>query len=170
MSKHNIVIMGFMGTGKSSVARVLATRLGMDALDMDDLIEEREGRLIRDIFAQDGEPYFRQLERAMVQELAGRNGLVIACGGGVVLNPDNIQDYSQTGTVVCLMAEPEEILARVARQTHRPLLEDGDKAERICSLFEQRRTLYESIPNRVKTDGKDLETVADEVLAYCPVD
>lgn len=163
MSRRNIVLMGFMGTGKTTVGRILADRLGMAFVDMDRLIESRERRAIADIFARDGEPAFRRMERALVQELAAQGGQVIATGGGVVLNPQNVADYGRTGLVVCLMAEPAIILSRVLDETHRPLLEGGDKAQRIVSLLETRRPLYEAIPNRVETSRLSAAEVADRI-------
>ncbi len=109
----NIVLVGFMGTGKTSVGLSLAERLDLTFLDMDDIIVEREGRSIPEIFDKDGEEYFRALERAIVRELAGKDGLVVATGGGVVLNRDNVDDFERTGLLVCLSASPEVILARV---------------------------------------------------------
>jgi shikimate kinase len=163
-SHSNIVLTGFMGTGKSTVGRLIAAQLGREFLDMDECIERREQRKISEIFATDGEPAFRRMERALVQELSAKEDLVIATGGGVVLNPDNIKDYSRNGLVVCLTAPAEVILRRVSRETHRPLLEDGEKSERIIRLLESRRALYESIPHRIDTTTMKPEQVAECVL------
>lgn len=160
----NIVLVGFMGTGKSRVGRILAQRLGYVFVDMDAAIEEREGRAISRIFAENGEPYFRSLERSLVQELAGKGNQVIATGGGIVLNPDNIRDFERTGLVVCLMASPEVILSRVQHETHRPLLATGDKLGRIQELLAKRQALYDAISKRVATDELSPETVADRIL------
>lgn len=162
---RNIVLVGFMGTGKSVTGRALAERLGRRFLDMDTLIEEREGRSIPRIFADDGEAHFRKLERALVQELAGQGDLVIAPGGGIVLNPDNVRDFSATGFVVCLRASPEMILSRVGHDANRPLLQVPDKLGRIRDLLAKRKTYYEAIPNQVETDGKSADEVAEEILA-----
>ncbi len=143
--------MGFMGTGKTSVGRTLAYALGLAFVDMDQIIEERAGKPISRIFAEEGEPHFRGLERSLVVELSAQSGLVVACGGGVVLNPDNILDYSRTGLVVCLTATPETIFERTARATHRPLLEQQDRFQRIVDLLEKRRALYASIPLQIDT-------------------
>jgi len=160
----NLVLVGFMGTGKTEVGRQLADRLGREFVDMDRVIEEREERDIPAIFRDSGEPYFRSLERALVRELAARRSLVIATGGGVVLDPANIEDLGRTGVVVCLVATPEAILQRVAGDTHRPLLQAPDRAERIRSLLECRRPLYEAIPARVDTTARTSAEVAEEVL------
>ena len=154
-----------MGTGKTSVGQRLAERLQMKFVDMDCLIEEREGKSIPRIFGEDGEPHFRALERALVRELAAREGLVIGAGGGIVLDEDNISDLSRSGLVVCLLAEPEVILERVASDTNRPLLAGDDKMSKITALLEQRRPLYEGIPNRVDTNRLNVEEVAERVIA-----
>ena len=164
MKKTNLILVGFMGTGKSTAGRLLARRLSFSFVDMDQVIEEREGRPISAIFSQAGEPSFRRLERALVQELSARENLVIATGGGVVLNPENIRDFERTGVVVCLTAKPEVILRRVAAENHRPLLEGDDKARRIMDLLQQRRPLYEALPNRVDTAEHSPEEVVARVL------
>lgn len=166
MKDHrNIVLVGFMGTGKSVTGRALARRLGRRFLDLDTLIEEREGMSIPRIFAERGEPEFRRLERALVRELAAQGDLVIAPGGGIVLNPDNIRDFAATGLVVCLRASPEMILSRVGHDSNRPLLQTDDKLGRIRELLGKRQALYDAIPHQFETDGKTDEQVAEEILA-----
>ncbi|MCS6771646.1 MAG: shikimate kinase [Kiritimatiellae bacterium] len=160
----NIVLVGFMGTGKTSTGRALAARLGREFVDMDAVIEERERRSIPRIFAESGEPYFRALERCLTRELAGRRNLVIAPGGGIVLNPDNIRDFAAGGWVVALRASPEMILQRVGQDTSRPLLQTDDKLGRIRELLLKRRPLYDAIPIQIDTDGKTPEAVANEIL------
>lgn len=161
---RNIVLMGFMGTGKSSVGKRLASKLGMKFLDMDTVIEERAGKPIPRIFTEDGEPRFRAMERELAQELAGQHGLVIACGGGVVLNPGNVRDYSRTGLVVCLTATPEVIFERTSRARNRPLLEEQDRMKRILELLEKRKGLYAAIPNQVDTTTLTTHEVAEKIL------
>ena len=160
----NIVLFGFMGTGKTSVGRKLAFRLGMEFVDMDHIIEEREGRLIKDIFATDGEQYFRNLERALVKELSQRQGLVIGTGGGVVLNRNNISDFAQTGLCVCLSAAPGEILKRLEKDGSRPLLAEGDKLQKIKGILDSRRELYASVPLQVDTTGLSPDEVATRIV------
>ena len=164
MPQRNIVLVGFMGTGKTTVGQRLAARRGMTFTDMDSVIEAREGKAISRIFAEDGEPRFRALERALVQELAGRSGLVIGAGGGVVLNPQNVADYSRTGLVVCLSATPEVILRRVERESHRPLLEGDEKMQRIVKILAARKELYGAIPFQIDTTNLSPEEVADRVV------
>lgn len=160
----NLILVGFMGTGKSVTGRALAERLNREFVDMDALIEEREGRPIPRIFADSGEPYFRDLERRLVLELAARQNLVIAPGGGIVLNPDNISAFSATGYVFCLRATPEMILKRVENDTNRPLLQVDDRLGRIRELLAKRQALYDAIPLQIETDHKTAGQVADEIL------
>jgi shikimate kinase len=170
-TKPNIVLVGFMGTGKSAVGKRLASRLGMAFTDMDAIIVEREGRPVTRIFAEDGEPYFRACERALTVELSEAAGRVIATGGGIVIDPDNVRDFNRTGFVVCLTATPETILQRVQHDTHRPLLADGDKLRKITDLLDKRRPLYEAIPCRVDTSSLPITAVVNEVIhryqTYC---
>jgi len=162
---RNIVLIGFMGTGKTSVGHALASQLSLTFVDMDAIIEEREARPITEIFATDGEPYFRSVERALVQELAEQEGLVVGTGGGVVLNPDNISDFSASGLVVCLQATPETILDRVMHDTTRPLLAGDDKMQKILGILEKRQALYEAIHHQLDTNGKTVEEVVEEICA-----
>jgi shikimate kinase len=164
MDKRNIILVGFMGTGKSATGRLVAQALRREFIDMDSVIEQREQRSIPKIFADSGEPYFRQLERALVQELAARENLVIAPGGGIVLNPENVRDFQRTGLVICLGATPETILARVGHDANRPLLQGGDKLQKIRDLLGKRQALYDAIPLQLATDGQTAAQVADGVL------
>lgn len=153
-----------MGTGKTTVGKILAEQLRKKFVDMDSELEERTGKSIARIFAEDGEPYFRNMERQLARELAAAKNQVIAAGGGIVLDPDNVRDFSRTGKVICLFAAEEEILRRVSSSTARPLLEKSDKLQNIKNLMEQRRGLYESIPNRINTSGLAPREVAEEVM------
>jgi shikimate kinase len=162
--KKNIVLVGFMGTGKTATAKIVARRLEREFVDMDATIEQRTNRTISEIFHTDGEPSFRAMERALVQELSARNNLVVAAGGGVVINEQNVLDFNRTGVVVCLNASPQTILKRVKHDDKRPLLEEGDKACRIMDLLESRRALYRAIPYQVDTTYMTPETAADRVI------
>lgn len=163
MNKRNIVLVGFMGTGKTVTGRVLAERTGMKLVDMDSMIEERQGRTIPEIFAKEGEPAFRILERELVKELSARNGLIISTGGGIVLNPDNISDFEKTGLVVCLNASPETIFQRLEKDTTRPLL-SGDKKSQIATLLAKRAPLYAAITCQINGDLLGPEERADAIL------
>jgi shikimate kinase len=160
----NIILVGFMGTGKSSAGRLIAERLNMEFVDMDDEIVRREGCSIPDIFRDRGEPAFRELERALVIELANRSNLVISTGGGIVLNPDNIRDFSRTGSVFCLQAKPESILRRVEHDQNRPLLQGGDRLTKISELLARRQPLYDAIPRQIDTEGHKPADTADAVI------
>ncbi len=162
--KPNLILVGFMGTGKTSVGRMLAEKLCMTFVDMDDIIVERAGKPISRIFAEDGETHFRKIERDLARELSGRNNMVIATGGGIVLNGDNIRDFGRTGLVICLCAKPETILERVEGDTSRPLLSGDDKMGRIMKILESRRHLYEAIPNRVDTTALSIGEVVESAL------
>jgi len=160
---RNIVLVGFMGTGKTTVGELLAQQTGMPLLDMDSIIEDRAGKSINDIFAQDGEPYFRGLERELVRELASSRGHVISTGGGIVLNPENITDFESAGLVVCLLASPDTILDRVRHDTARPLLA-GDKETKIIELLERRKPLYEAVAHKIDTNGLQPQEIAKAII------
>ena len=164
MSKRNIVLVGFMGTGKTTVGQLLAERTGMPLLDMDTLIEQRAGKPITDIFAQDGESHFREIERTIAHELAVQEGQIISTGGGIVLNPDNISDYEKTGLVICLLASSETVMDRVKHDTTRPLLA-GDKQEKIIQILKTRKPLYEAITHKIDTNGAEPEVIAAQIIA-----
>lgn len=161
----NIVLVGFMGTGKTSVGKGLARRLGLEFLDMDKVIVERQNKSIQQIFAENGEPFFRMLEKNLAKELSAQKGRVIATGGGIVLNPDNIKAFSGTGLVVCLTATPEAILKRVERDTTRPLLATGDKMTKITELLNARKHLYDAIPVRIDTSALQVPDVINRIIA-----
>lgn len=150
---RNIVLVGFMGSGKTTVGKIIAEQTGMPLVDMDALIVERAGKSINEIFADDGEPHFRQLERELVQELAAKQGQIISTGGGIVLNPDNIADFERTGLVVCLLVDAETVLDRVRHDSSRPLLA-GDKAAKILELLESRKALYGAVTHKIDTSGR----------------
>ena len=162
---RNIVLVGFMGTGKTHMGRELSERLGLAFVDMDDCIVERAGKPIPEIFADDGEAAFRAIERQIVVDLSAESGRVIATGGGVVLNADNIRDYSREGLVICLSATPELILARVEHDTNRPLLFADDKMEKIRTLLDSRQSLYDAIPNQIDTSALTADEVVERIVA-----
>jgi shikimate kinase len=162
---RNIVLVGFMGTGKTTVGKPLAQRLDMTFLDMDDEIVRREQMPVSRIFAEKGEPHFRALERALAVELAGRTGLVIGTGGGIVLNPDNIRDFSRTGLVVCLSLEPATIVERLAGDASRPLLAGDDKLRKIRDILDKRRPLYDAIPHQIDRNTLDVAQTVNQIIA-----
>lgn len=150
---RNIVLVGFMGTGKTTVGRLIAEKTGMPLVDMDSMIVKRAGKSINEIFAEDGEPHFRLLERELVKELSARSDQIISTGGGIVLNPENIADFEETGLVVCLLADAGSVLERVRHDSARPLLA-GDKEAKVIALLESRKPLYEAIAHKIDTSGR----------------
>jgi len=164
-AKRNIVLFGFMGTGKTRVGRAVAERLGMTYVDLDDLIEAREGTTIFEIFATKGEPYFRRLETEVAAEAARLEGHVIATGGGVVLNEENIHALEQTGVGICLNATAEEILERVKHETHRPLLAIEDPLSKIRELLAYRAPFSSKVGRRIDTTGQPVEAIVEQIVA-----
>ena len=162
----NLTLTGFMGTGKTTVGRILAERMGRRLVDMDEQIEAEFGKPIAQIFADDGEELFRQAEARLCQSLAAESDLIIATGGGALVSDENRQTMEASGPVVCLAAGADTILERVETLEDRPLL-PGDRDEKrrnIERLLQDRRAAYGRIPLRVPTDGIDPETVAERVL------
>ncbi len=151
--KPNIVLVGFMGTGKTSIGRRLATQLRMRYVDTDDVIEQDNRRRISDIFAEDGEATFRQLESKAVRKVSKRHNHVIATGGGVVLKAANMENLKRNGVVFCLTATTEEIYRRVGHQTHRPLLQTPDAMAKIQTMLVERHPYYAQADYTVKTTG-----------------
>ncbi len=163
---QNITITGFMGTGKSTVAALLAQRLGRPLVDMDQQLVTHFGKSIPEIFAQEGELAFRQAEAQLCRQLAQEQGLVIATGGGALVNPENRQLLAQSGPIVCLTASVDEILDRLESARDRPLLPQDREARRqqIQALLEYRRAAYASIPLQVETTGRSPEAILEAVL------
>ena len=168
----NIVLTGFMGTGKSTVGRLLADRLHRPLIEMDEQISAHFGKPIPDIFAQDGEAAFRAFEAQLCQRLAHERGLVISTGGGALVSPANRQALAQTGVIVCLTASVDAILARVESATDRPLLPGTaeEKRRRIRDLLHQRRAAYAAIPHQVNTTTRTVDEIADQVMATLAAD
>lgn len=158
----NIVITGFMGTGKSTVGRLVAASLEREFVDMDTLIEAREGRPISRIFAEAGEPYFRRLEAELSCELAERAGLVVATGGGTLVPLNNLQVMARTGLVVCLDCEPETLWRRIGHSEDRPMLAARDAARfaRLAALLVERQPAYARIPDHIDVTHLKPEEVA----------
>jgi shikimate kinase len=165
--RPNIFLIGFMGTGKTTVGRALADQLELRFVDMDDVIVDRAGKSIPEIFAQDGEPAFRAIERQVAHDLSGEPGLVVATGGGVILDPDNMADFYAGGLVVCLSADADTILGRVEGDTNRPLLagERDEKMAKMKALLETRQALYDAVPNQVDTTELTADGVAARVAS-----
>ncbi|MFN3476326.1 MAG: shikimate kinase [Candidatus Methylomirabilales bacterium] len=152
-----IVLTGFMGTGKTAIGRLLAERLGLSFLDLDELIEKEAGRTIREIFAQEGEPAFRHLERELIRRLVPFEDCVLATGGGAVLDPENLENLKAHGVLICLKATPEAILARVGEGDERPLLYGHDRLTRIQELLKARAPFYEKADFTLDTTDLSVE-------------
>ncbi len=161
---RNIALIGFMGTGKSSVGRLLADLLHFNFVDTDGLIEARAGRAISAIFANEGEAAFRKLEREVVAELSTRKRTVIATGGGVGADEANLASLREHALVVCLWASPEHIWERIRGQSHRPLLKEGDPLAKIRELLAAREAAYKQADVLLNTEVRSLREVAQQVL------
>ncbi|MCL4301752.1 MAG: shikimate kinase [Anaerolineae bacterium] len=148
---QNIILTGFMGTGKSTVGRLVAAELGREFVDMDTLIEQREGRPIRQIFAESGEAYFRRLEAGLCRELAQQEGLVIATGGGALVVEVNLRVMESSGLVICLDCDPAVLWQRIGQSEDRPMLAARDETRfaRLAALLEQRAAAYGRIKHHL---------------------
>lgn len=161
--KPNIVLVGFMGTGKTSVGRRLASQLRMRYVDTDDVIEQESGRRISDIFSEDGEPAFRELESEAVRKVSKMRNQVISTGGGVVLKKANMKKLKRNGVVFCLTATAEEIYRRVGHQTHRPLLQTPDALAKIRTMLAERHPYYAQADYMVKTTGRSFGEISAHI-------
>lgn len=161
----NIVLIGFMGTGKSTVSDYLHTAYDMETADTDQMIEEREGKSISAIFSENGEEYFRNLETELLMELQARENTVISCGGGAALRERNVQEMKKIGKIVLLSASPEVILQRVSENDDRPLLRGNKNVEFISQMMEQRRGKYEAAADlTIDTGSRTIEEVCTEIM------
>ncbi|MCK8817493.1 shikimate kinase [Natroniella sulfidigena] len=160
----NIALIGFMGTGKSSVGRKLAERIGYKFVDLDQEIVEYEGLEIPQIFATAGEDYFREVETEVTKKIASKDKQVIATGGGVVLKEENLEALRSNGTLVLLTATSEEILKRTSHDGNRPLLEVDDPLAKIEQLLAERKDKYDCTPYQIDTTGLSLLEVVDEII------
>lgn len=160
----NLVLIGFMGTGKTTVGKKVAKELGMEFVDTDKDVEQVTGLTVKEIFDKFGEVRFRSEEQASVRRLAQGDNRVIATGGGVVLNPGNMDVLRANGVIICLAAEPEVIFERVRRKKTRPLLAAGDLLDNIKKLIQERRDLYRTADATVNTTDMSLQQVRDEVI------
>ena len=162
---YNIVLIGFMGAGKSAISDFLSTMFDMRLVEMDQEISERQEMSIPDIFATYGEEYFRNLETELLRELRAENGCVISCGGGVALREENVAEMKKNGRVVLLTASPETIYERVKDSNDRPLLNGNNNVEFIADLMEKRREKYEAAADVViRTDHKTVLQSCEELI------
>lgn len=166
-AKKNIFLIGFMGAGKSTIARYLHRQHGMEWLEMDKEIERKEGMPISEIFCLRGEEYFRERETELLLSLADKENTVVSCGGGVPLRAYNVEAMKKSGIIVFLTARPETILERVKDSHERPLLEGHKDVEYIADLLSQRMGKYEAAADVLaSTDGRAPEEIGKEILKY----
>lgn len=163
---NHIILIGFMGAGKTTIGKKLAEELEITFVDTDEMVEEQTGRKISDIFAEDGESYFRKLETEMLCQLLKREEpCVIAVGGGLPMQPVNRPLLKELGKVVFLEAEVESLVLRLQGDTSRPKLQGGNLRERIKSLMEQRLEVYLEVADaKVATDNQGFEQIVAEII------
>ena len=162
---QNIYLIGFMGSGKSTVAAVFEKQHQMQLIEMDQRISEQEGMTIPQIFEKNGEAYFRSLETELLKGLQGRENKIVSCGGGVVLRPENVEFMKDNGTIVLLWAKPKTILDRVKGNSDRPLLNGNMNEEYIRAMMEERKPKYKMAADIVvHTDGKNALEIYNEIV------
>lgn len=192
MKIHNIYLVGFMGTGKTSIGRELAKKKNKlenrglasnkpegnglasfgqshsqsqwQFVDLDDLIELKEKRTISDIFAQEGEPYFRRVEKKTLKEASCQEKFIVACGGGIVMDKENIKMMKETGRIVCLTATPEAILNRTSGYLHRPLLNVENPKKQIELLLKLRAAFYAQADKTIDTSNLSIAEVVSRIM------
>ena len=159
----NIVLTGMMATGKSSIGARLAYMLGMEFVDTDELIERKAGKSIRRIFAEEGETAFREIEKQIVKEMSRLNNRVIATGGGVVKDPENMEELEKNAVIICLKASPETICERTSGSDARPLLNVKEKTIEVERIIRERAEMYARCDLSFDTTGRCAEEMAEEI-------
>jgi 3-dehydroquinate synthase len=167
-SHHNIILTGFMGTGKTTVGQLLARKLGRKFFDTDQLIEDRQRQSIADIFKHHGEAFFRSLEKELCREIAKESGAVVATGGGMLLDPENRRLLSRSGIVFRLRCAPEVVLSRIGSPRTRPKLA-GNPSAQVKKLMTEREPLYASLPFQIETTGLSEEQVIENIAQVSKV-
>ncbi len=163
---YNVFLVGFMGAGKTTVASELQRKLEMNRVEMDQMIVEKQGMSVSEIFDEYGEVYFRNLESNCLIELQREKQCIVSCGGGVVMRDDNADHMKANGRVVLLTAQPATILERVKDSDERPLLNNNMNVDFISSLLDKRREKYRAVADIiVETDGKSIDQICDEIIA-----
>lgn len=160
----NIVLTGFMGTGKSAVGKALAKFSGFEFVDTDEIIEKKTGKSISNIFKEDGEKRFREIESEIISEACKGEKQIISTGGGAITSQDNLEKMKSTGSLVALTATPDEIFERVKNETHRPLLNHENPKEKIKELLKKRLPYYLQADLIIDTEGKKPEKIARDIM------
>lgn len=161
----NIFLIGFMGVGKSTISRALQRTFAMDVVEMDEVIAQKNGMSISEIFEFHGEEYFRNEETELIREAKTKKNRIISCGGGVPMRQVNVDEMKKSGKVVLLTASPDTILERVKGNHDRPLLENNKNVAYISELMEKRRPAYEAAADiRISTDGKSAYQICEEII------
>jgi len=160
----NIIVTGFMGTGKTTIAKLLAIELGRTYVSIDERIEKREGEAISDIFKNKGESYFRKLEKEIVKTVSEKKGQVIDTGGGVILDEENLTNLKKNGIIICFWSDPHVIFERTKKYVHRPLLNVENPEEKIKELLESRQSRYEKADFHIDTTDFDAGSIIEKVI------
>ena len=160
----NIVLTGFMGTGKTEVGKILSQKLGLVLIDVDTEIERAQKTTITEIFQRAGEAAFRDMESDVIKRLSTLHNIVLSTGGGVVLRKENMDLLRRNGVIVCLAAAPETILRRTGTSKNRPLLQTDDPLQKIKDLYEFRKPFYEQADIIIETDNMVPSQVAEEII------
>ena len=162
----NIFLIGFMGCGKSTIARQLAKKLSADIVEMDETIEAETGMSINEIFEVYGETYFRDLESQLIERITLSGGAIVSCGGGAILRQENVDTMRKNGQIIYLSATPKTIYERIRFSTNRPLLNGNMNVEYITSLMEKRLPLYKSAADKtIFVDMKNIEEITKEIIS-----
>lgn len=161
---NNIYLVGFMGTGKTSVGREVALKLKRQFVDLDEIIQMNQKCAIADIFAKKGEPYFRKAEKKALAQVAKEKNFIVACGGGIVTDKENIKLMQQSGRIICLSATPDVILKRTSGYAHRPLLNVPEPKKQIELLLKLRSPYYALADKTIDTSKLSVKGAADRVI------
>lgn len=161
----NIVLIGFMATGKTSLGKELSKILDREFIDTDKLIEEKTGRTIPEIFKEEGEEYFRALEKESIKEVSQFENMIISCGGGVPLDAENIVNLRKKGRIFLLQADSQTILERTSKNKNRPLLNENNSLETIERIMNARKNIYlQAADNIIDTRDKSLSCLRDKII------
>ncbi len=163
--RPNLYLVGLMGTGKSTIGKILAKKLGMEFMDSDEAIERSSGMTISEIFADFGEGHFRELERKFILYDHPSGNCLVACGGGLCVPPGMLEALKERGKVICLWASPETLLGRTITDKKRPLLEVSKPLDVLRKLLIERESRYRESDIIIHTDGLSIEEVVERVLA-----